>query len=113
MTIKVVLHRILIKQDKLEETNVDYLRARAAGIVLPDSDDKKRAQAGVDTGTVVAIGDTAFRDFGTTSPIKVGDKIAYARFSGKFITDPDDKQEFVALNDEDVICVFTEGSRYD
>ncbi|MBL0233200.1 MAG: co-chaperone GroES [Chitinophagaceae bacterium] len=101
-----VLHRILIKQDKLEETNKDYLRARAAGIVIPDHEDNKRAQAGVDTGTILAIGETAYRDFGTTPPIKVGDRIAYARFSGKFITDPEDNEEYVALNDEDIVCIF-------
>lgn len=101
-----VLHRILIKQDKLEETNKDYLRARAAGIVIPDHEDNKRAQAGVDTGIILAIGETAYRDFGTTPPIKVGDRIAYARYSGKFITDPEDNEEYVALNDEDIVCIF-------
>jgi co-chaperonin GroES (HSP10) len=106
--IKVVLHRILIKQDKLEDANKDYVKMRQMGLVLAASEDQKRAQAGVDTGTVVAIGATAFKDFGTTSPISVGDKIAYARFSGKFITDPATQEEFVALNDEDVICVFHE-----
>lgn len=106
--IKVVLHRILIKQDLLEETSVDYVRMRKLGLQLAETEDRKRAQAGVDTGTVVAIGSTAFRDFGTEPPITVGDKIAYARFSGKFITDPATQEEFVALNDEDVICVFHE-----
>ena len=106
--ISVILHRILIKQDKLEETNVDFVRMRKLGLQLAETDDRKRAQAGVDTGTVVAIGSTAFRDFGTESPIVVGDKIAYARFSGKFITDPATQEEFVILNDEDVVCVFHE-----
>lgn len=104
--IEVVLHRVLIKQDKLEDANKTYVKMREMNLVLPDMDEKKRAQAGVDTGTVIAIGNTAFRDFGTTPPIAVGDKIAYARFAGKFITDPVDDQEYVALNDEDVICIF-------
>lgn len=104
--IRVVLHRILIKQDKLEEANKDYVKMRQMGLVLAETDDRKRAQASVDTGIVVALGSTAFRDFGTEPPISVGDKIAYARFSGKFITDPATEEEFVALNDEDVICVF-------
>lgn len=106
--IEIVLHRVLIKQDKLEEANKDYVKMQALGLVLPDTDDRKRAQAGVDTGTVMAIGPTAFRDFGSESPIKEGDRIAYARFSGKFITDPATDEEFVALNDEDVICIFKE-----
>ena len=106
--IEPVLHRILIKQDRLEETNQDYLKMKSIGLVLPHTDDHKRAQASVDTGTVVAVGGTAFRDFGTTSPIAIGDKIGYARFAGKFITDPVSQEEFVALNDEDVICLFKE-----
>lgn len=108
MSIRVVLHRILIKQDKLENANKDYVKMRELGLVLAETEDRKRAQAGVDTGTVVAIGSTAFRDFGTEPPIVVGDRIAYARYSGKFVTDPATDEEFVALNDEDVICVFHE-----
>lgn len=100
------LHRILIKQDKLEEADEVYVRAKKAGIQIAPTDDNKRAQASVDTGTVVAIGDTAFRDFGTTSPVSPGDKIAYARFSGKFVKDPSDGEEYVVLNDEDVVAIF-------
>lgn len=100
------LHRILIKQDKLEEADEVYIRARKAGIEIAQTDDNKRAQAGVDTGTVIAIGETAFRDFGTTSPVAPGDKIAYARFSGKFVKDPATSEEFVILNDEDVVAFF-------
>lgn len=104
--IEVVLHRVLIKQDKLEDANKDYVKMKELGLVLAETEDRKRAQAGVDTGTVVGMGATAFRDFNTSAPIAVGDKIAYARFSGKFITDPETDEEFVAINDEDVVCVY-------
>lgn len=100
------LHRILIKQDKLEEVDEVYIRARKAGLEIANTDSNLRAQASVDTGTVIAIGDTAFRDFGTTSPIVEGDRIAYARFSGKFVKDPTTEEEFVLLNDEDVVAIF-------
>ena len=100
------LHRILVKADKLEETDKTFVKARQIGIVIPDHEDRKRAQAGVDRGTVVAFGPTAFRDFNATSPIEVGDYIAYARFAGKIITDPYTEEEFVVLNDEDIVCVF-------
>ena len=80
-----VLHRILIKQDKIEESNKDYLKMKQIGLVMPDLDDKKRAQASVDTGIVISVGPTAFRDFGSDSPVKAGDHIAYAKFAGKFI----------------------------
>ncbi len=100
------LHRILIKQDKLEEVDDVYKRAKRAGIEIATTESNVRAQASVDTGTVIKIGATAFRDFGTTSPIEEGDKIAYARFSGKFVKDPATDEEFVLLNDEDVVAIF-------
>ena len=108
--IQVILHRILVKQNKLEETNKDYLKAKSIGLVIPDHEDNKRAQAGVDTGTVVAVGPTAYKDFGVSPPIKVGDNVAFARFSGKVINDPEDGEDYVLLNDED-ICVIITGDK--
>lgn len=105
--IKPLLHRILVKQDKLDETNQDYKRAKEIGIIIAEHADNKRAQAGVDTGTVVAIGDTAYKDFGVSPPVKIGDSIAFAKFSGKTIMDPKDQQEYVALNDEDLVAVLS------
>lgn len=100
-----LLHRIIVKQHKLEDTNKDYRRAAQAGIIIPEHEDKVRAQAGVDKGLVVSIGPTAYRDFNTDVPIKVGDTVAFARFSGKTIADPKDDEEYVALNDEDIVAV--------
>lgn len=104
--IETVLHRILVKADKLEETDKTYVKAKQLGLHIPEMDDRKRAQAGVDKGVVVSIGPTAFRDFGAESPIKVGDYIAYARFAGKLLTDPATEEDFVILNDEDIVCIF-------
>jgi len=102
-----VTHRILVKQDTLEETDQTYIAAKKLGLEIPISDDQKaRAQAGVDKGKVVSYGPTAFRDFGTACPIEIGDYVAYARFSGKKVTDPYTNEEFVALNDEDIVCIF-------
>lgn len=102
-----VLHRILIKQDKLEDKDEVFKSAGRAGILIPDLDERSREQAAIDTGEVVAIGETAFRDFGTNSPIAIGDYIVFAKYGGKAIVDPVTKEKFVALNDEDVIAKFT------
>ena len=99
------MHRIIVKQEKLEDTNKDYKRAEAAGIIIPDHPDKIRAQAGVDVGSVVAIGPTAYRDFNIEAPIKVGDVVVFAKFSGKVIQDPEDEEDYVALNDEDIVAI--------
>ena len=107
MAIKPILHRIIVKQDKLEEKDSAFQAARRAGIVLVE-DERKREQAAIDSGTVVAVGPTAFKDFGAeTPPIKVGDQVVFARYGGKAVTDPATKEDFVALNDEDIIAVTT------
>ena len=102
-----LLHRILIKQAKLDEVDQTLKRAKASGIIIAEHDDNKRAQAGVDKGVVVAIGPTAYRDFNVDVPIKVGDIVAFARFSGNTSQDPEDEEEYVALNDEDIVAVLT------
>lgn len=102
------VHRIIVKADKLEETDKNFIKAKQLGIVIPEHDDRKRAQAGVDKGVVVSIGPTAYRDFGTECPLKEGDYVAWARFGGKIIIDPHTEEEFVALNDEDIVCIFKE-----
>jgi co-chaperonin GroES (HSP10) len=102
-----LLHRIVVKQQRLNEVHKEYKRAEAMGIIIPEHEETKRAQAGVDKGVVVAIGPTAYRDFNTDIPIKVGDVVAFARFSGKTIVDPKDDEEYVALNDEDLVAILT------
>lgn len=107
MAIKPILHRILVKQDKLDEKDEAFAAARRMGIEIIEGE-RKREQAAIDTGTVLDIGPTAFRDFGVdSSPIKVGDQVVYAKYGGKAITDPVTKEVFVALNDEDVIAVLS------
>ena len=105
--IKPLLHRIIVKQQKLNEAHKDYQRAESLGIIIPEHEDTKRAQAGVDKGTVVAIGPTAYRDFNVDVPVNVGDVVAFARFSGKTIVDPETDEEYVALNDEDIVAILT------
>lgn len=93
-----ILHRILVKPDKVETKT-------ASGIVL--ALDERREQAAAETGTVVAIGSTAFKDFGEdTTIIKQGDKIFFAKYAGKTVKDKE--EEYIILNDEDVVGVINE-----
>lgn len=101
------LHRILVKADKIEEVDKTRVKAKQLGIVIPELEEHKRAQASVDRGTVVTLGPTAYRDFNAECPIKEGDYVAYARFAGKIIDDPYTDEQYVLLNDEDVVCIFT------
>lgn len=110
MAIKPVLHRILVKPDDILEKDKHLRKAKELGLFL-HQDEHNREQAAVDEGTVVAMGETAFLDFKVSEvPIQVGDKIVYARYAGKTIVDPADEVKYVALNDEDVIAIITEGA---
>jgi len=101
-----LLHRVVIKPETLEEFSPEHQRAKQIGIIIATVEDTKRAEASVDRGVVVAIGPTAFKDFGVESPVKVGDSVNYAKFAGKVVTEGDEK--FILLNDEDLICLIKE-----
>lgn len=88
-----VLHRLLVKP--IVETK------SASGIII--SVDERKHENASEIGEVLAIGDTAFRDYNTEVMPKVGDKIYYAKFAGKFVTH--NNERLVALNDEDVVCI--------
>jgi co-chaperonin GroES (HSP10) len=106
-----LLHRILVKQDSLEEKDEVFARAKKANIIIDVGSERDREQAAIDSGEVVSIGPTAFRDFGfDTPPIKVGDFIVFAKYGGKTVVDPETKVKYVVLNDEDVVALFTEGA---
>jgi co-chaperonin GroES (HSP10) len=113
--IKVILHRILLERDVPEDT--DAVKTKKAleqsGFAIPasvqDDLDKRalRENASMDKGVVLAIGETAFRDYGVECPIKVGDYITYAKFGGKDVTDPETDKVFVIINDEDVVAILS------
>ena len=108
MAITPILHRILVAPDKIENKDSHFAAARRAGIVIVE-DERKREQAAVDTGTVLNIGATAFKDFGADfPPIAAGHRIVYARYAGKAVKDGD--EDYVLLNDEDVLAILSEGA---
>ena len=95
-----VLHRIILKLDSIEEVT-------ASGIVIPKDLIEKERKA-VEVGTVVSIGDTAFKDYGgSKDTIKIGDRVIIAKYSGKEIKDIDETQ-YVVCNDEDVLVIIKE-----
>lgn len=111
MKIKPILHRIIVKPDTLEDVDEVFAAAHKAGIVFGDFSERQKEQAAIDTGIVVDIGPTAFKDFGVdASPLRTGDRVVYAKYGGKSIVHPGTKVKYVALNDEDVIAIFSEGA---
>ena len=95
--LKPVLHRILLRLDNVEEVT-------ESGIIISKDLVKKERKA-VEKGIVVAIGDTAFKDYGgDAGTLAVGDRVIIAQYSGKEVKDLDDT-EYVIINDEDVLCI--------
>jgi co-chaperonin GroES (HSP10) len=111
--IKVILHRILIERETPEDTDAIHTQKemKRLGIVAPRSVEEeldkkaKREAASMDKGVVIALGETAFRDYGIECPIKVGDYITYAKFGGKDVIDPENGKTYVVINDEDVVAI--------
>lgn len=102
--IKPILHRILVKPDPVEETDEILKKAKQMGFALPEKE-MKREQAAAESGIVVAIGETCFKDFGSDSNLlKEGDRIYFAKYAGKTVKDTDGT-EYICLNDEDCICI--------
>ena len=100
MTVKAVGFRILVKPDEIKKET-------ASGIVLAvDEAAEKGARV---TGTIVDIGEIAWKAFNPQSPyagLAVGDKVFFAKYAGKTVIDPTDKQEYVILNDEDIVAKY-------
>lgn len=98
--IKAIGYRVIILQDKIEERDKIIANAKRQGIVLLDDE---REKAAVDSGTVVAVGPDAYKE--ATEPwCKVGDRVAFAKYSGKIVEDLD-HTKYVIVNDDDVVAV--------
>lgn len=98
MTLKAVAFRIILKVKEVEEKS-------KGGIVL--AVDKKLERNAFTEGTIVDIGPDAWSAFKTKDEfagLKVGDKVFYAKYSGKWIVDPETQEEFLVVNDEDIVA---------
>jgi chaperonin GroES len=95
-----LLHGVLVKPDDVETKT-------ASGIVIPDMVTDKERKA-TESGTVVRVGPRAFVDYGRSPDIlNKGDKVQYARYSGKELKDVDGTS-YLLLNDIDILCVILE-----
>ena len=87
-------YRLLVSPDPVEETS-------KGGIVI--AQDTKREKTGRIFGVIKAVGAQCWSDFDEPWA-KVGDHVAYAKYSGKNIKDPVTEEEFVILNDVDIVA---------
>jgi chaperonin GroES len=92
-------HRVLVKVEEAEKVT-------KGGILIPENVQDRNTEA-ASIGVVVAVGPTAWAAFDDGTPwAAVGDKVAFAQYGGKKITDPATEETFRVLNDEDIIAVF-------
>lgn len=105
MSITVTGCRILVKPFKLQEHDKVFDSAKKAGIILTDISERKE-QINVDKGVVLQIGEKCHEDY--VGKLAVGDTIAYAKFGGKFISEPGNDEVFLIINDEDVVAILKE-----
>lgn len=104
MGIRPVLHRIFVKPDSVKDSDDIIKRAEAAGLTVQLDKREQKAQT---TGIIVAIGNTAFESFGSTSEkenITVGSKVIYAKYAGAEVPNSD----LILINDEDIVGVYTD-----
>lgn len=96
MSLKLLLHHVLVKPDDIETKT-------QSGIILAVNE--KAERKAVEYGTVIKVGPTAFVDHGRDpSILNGGDRVSFARYSGKSIVDSDG-EEYILLNDDDILCV--------
>ena len=96
-------HRVLIDMDQAElETEWGFELVS----------DKKLENAAMISGQIAAIGPQAWKAFGpdfTGEPwAKVGDRVFFAQYAGKSVTDPVTGKEYKIMNDDDITAVIGE-----
>ena len=113
MPLTVTGHRILIKPDPVkQQVDIPAALEELNFEVHKPVDLEKREEAATQIGTVVEVGPTAFRAFDGSDPswkpwCKKGDRVIFARYSGKIVTDPVTKEKFMVINDEDIQVLIT------
>lgn len=113
MSISPCGHRLTVKPFKQAEVDEVMKAATDSGFLQSFkiiNSNEKREDASVDRGIVLEIGPTAWQNesHGFKPWCKKGDEILFAKFAGKFVTDPETGEDVCVLNDEDVVAVIKE-----
>ena len=108
--IKIKGPRVLVKQDKLEETDPVFASAVKAGIQIAEhSREKKLEQNAIDEGVVIDIGSNCWAPpVGDGTPwCQIGDRVYFAKYAGSIRKE--ENEIYIVLNDEDIIGVLANG----
>lgn len=119
-------HKLLITPKKVKEqldkavddAGAETLKKMGFTVAI-SKDQEKQYEAATEVGTVVGIGNMAWKDpnlgyglEGWEPWAEVGDEILYVRYSGKFVHDPYAKEGeetfYYIINDVDMQCLVKE-----
>lgn len=92
--------------DGLEKSkNSDGTYLSKGGLVLMEETVNKE-RATYSEGTIVGFGPSVWKEDGGAVGwgIGIGDRVVYAKYAGAFLKDPKTKEQFIILNDADIIC---------
>jgi len=87
----------------------DIKRKTASGIEIAYGSDERLEIGARMTGTVAFVGEQCWYDFPDwpNKPwCKIGDKVVWAKYAGKVTIDPYTGQEYIVLNDIDLVVCF-------
>lgn len=107
MTVKAVLHRLVVRPVDLEEYDEVDAKLKELGFAKAITEESKYHKTQIDQGYVIDVGPTAFLDYvkkhDLPVPVRIGTLVTYARHSGKNVKDGE--KDLVVINDDDVICI--------
>lgn len=87
---------------------LDVAKTSKGGIDLSALSERTQA-INSDKGEIVMIGEAAWFDKPVKPNLKVGDKVFYAKYGAKTLQDPENKEVFYILcNDEDILVGYTD-----
>lgn len=103
MALKAVAFRVILRVK--EAVSEHEVKGTSIKLALPV--DKKLERQAYTEGTVVDIGPDAWAAYRPSLPfagLKEGDRVFYAKYSGKWIADPETGEELLIVNDEDIVA---------
>jgi len=99
--LEVIGHRVLIEPKHFDE---ELAEGALKGFKLDVGEEWKRERAATVMGTIVGVGPNAWKGFDDGLPwAAVGDKVYYAKYSGKTVEE--NGKTYIICNDEDVQAI--------
>lgn len=97
--LEVIGDRVLVKPKPLKNTH--KIEGTDIEIAINYGSEEKIHKMASQEGTIVGIGPEAWSDY-ENKWCKVGDNVLFAQYSGKFVTDPETKEDYIVINDIDI-----------